>query len=96
MIDADELLKELGFSESCNNCPRALKRCDYYVIYTMKDICEMVSDAIEAIEDRQRGVIRGKRLTDIESWSMAVQDPPDVPKELFWAKNNIQEKNGNV
>ena len=54
MIDVDELRKELGFSEMCDNCKQDTWACGRDTFYSLKDFCERLDDAIDAILERHK------------------------------------------
>ena len=54
MVDVDELRKELGFSEMCDNCKQDAWSCERDTYYSLKDFCERFDDAIDAILERHK------------------------------------------
>ena len=54
MIDVDELRKELGLSEMCDNCKQDTWACERDTFYSLKDFCERLDDAIDAILERHK------------------------------------------
>lgn len=54
MIDVDELRKELGFSKMCDNCKQDTWACERDTFYSLKDFCERLDDAIDAILERHK------------------------------------------
>ena len=54
MIDADELIEELGFAKECEHCKQNKRECQYNYFYSIMDFCNMIDIAIETILERHK------------------------------------------
>lgn len=45
LIDADALKKEWGMANKCEDCPRDARKCQFSMVLTRMDICEMLDEA---------------------------------------------------
>ena len=52
LVNVDELRKELGFSDTCDNCERATSNCASDNGYSLYDFFVRLDCAIEAILER--------------------------------------------
>jgi len=50
-IDTDALREFLTFPEDCEDCTRDKKACEYDQVYTLKEFCERINDAIYNLPD---------------------------------------------
>ena len=55
LIDIDELRKELGFAEMCDNCKQDVWTCERDNYYSFKDFCARFDDAVDAILEKHKG-----------------------------------------
>ena len=44
-IDADALKKDWGMANRCEDCPRDARDCQYGMVLTRMDVCDMLDDA---------------------------------------------------
>ena len=62
LIDVNMLREELKFAEKCDDCKRSRVQCECENFYMIRDFCEMLDFAIDAVKERMK---KEKELQDV-------------------------------